>query len=383
MANYIVRQQFISKNEWVRWIELDKKLKEDYVDCYRLLPAKSSQMVLKQLDLSWKSFFASIKNWKKNKSKYLGRPKLPRYKDKDGFNKVVLTNQQAKIKDGKIEFLLSLTKDLKFKPLKTKISNDARLKQIEVLYRENRIEFLVNYEISEIELQEKQGLNRKTGEIYELKPDSAMSIDLGINNFATVSNSIDKDFFILEGKGLKALNQWTNKVNAKMQSKNSKKRLNLWLKRENKIRHTFHHYTNYVINKCLEKGIKNIIVGYNSEWKQKVNLGRKTNQSFVQIPYLKFLQILEYKCKLANLNFETINEAYTSKCSFLDSEDPRKHTEYLGKRVKRGLFKSAKGLLINADLNASLNILRKYLGKVFQPNSVEGFVISPYRVRLG
>ena len=129
---------------------------------------------------------------------------------------------------------------------------------------------------------------------------------------------------------------------------------------------------------------KSIVVGYNEGWKQNVNLGRKVNQNFVQIPFNRFLSILSYKCKISNIELTKINEAYTSKCSFLDNEQIKKHESYKGKRIKRGLFISGNGKLINSDVNGSLNILskfsEKYLQKNFGSTEVEGVVVHPYKV---
>ena len=124
------------------------------------------------------------------------------------------------------------------------------------------------------------------------------------------------------------------------------------------------------MNFLVSNNISTLIVGYNEEWKQNINLGRRNNQSFVGVPFYTFIKQLEYKCKLEGINVIFTEESYTSKCSFLDNEPLRKHNVYKGKRIKRGLFKSAKGKLINADLNGSLNILRKVIGEFQYPVEV-------------
>jgi putative transposase len=391
MANYLIRQEFISSSKlndqglaehsnWLRWMNLDKQLKLDYPDTYNLLPAKSAQMVLKNLDESWKSFFGSLKGSKKDQHK--GRINLPKYKDKEkGRNVVILTNQQFRIKDGIIYFLSSLTKELEFKPVKTKIPADAKLIQITISPKKEHYNFGIVYEIPTPELNKTEGLDKKTGEMYDLKENRCMSIDLGINNFCTVANNIDKDFFIINGKQIKSINQWANKFQS-FNTIGQRKKNNVWRSRDNKLNYFFNKTSDLFINKALTKGCKTILVGYNQGWKQDVNLGRKTNQSFVQIPYYKFLLKLEYKCKLANIELIKQEESYTSKCSFIDLEEVRKHETYLGKRVKRGLFKTSKNLFINADLNGALNIMKKYLGEEFAKtlNQVEDFVVSPYRI---
>lgn len=383
MANYLIRQEFIKTSKdkekglvehanWLRRFEVDKLLKESYLDCYRLLPAKSVQMILKNLDESWSSFFGSIKSYKNDKNKFKARPKLPNYKKKDtGRNVVILNNQQFKIKDGVIHFLSSLTKNIDFKPMKTNVPEDAKLIQITISPKNGYYNFNVVYEVKDSIVEHKEN-------------DKCLSIDLGINNLCTVTNNIDNDFFIINGKGLKSLNQWTNRLNAKLFSKGNKNFKNsIWRKRDNKIDYLFNKVSNYIVEQAISKDCSKVICGYNQEWKQEVNLGRKTNQCFVQIPFAKLLLKLEYKCQEVGLSFEKQEESYTSKCSFLDDEPIEKQTEYKGKRIKRGLFRSEKGLLINSDVNGSLNILRKYLGETWkQVDRVKGFVVNPKRINF-
>lgn len=117
------------------------------------------------------------------------------------------------------------------------------------------------------------------------------------------------------------------------------------------------------VNYLVSKGITDVVIGYNKEWKQGINIGKVNNQNFVSIPYYKLLNMLTYKCELQGIILHVTEESYTSKCSFLDSEDVCKHDKYMGKRIKRGLYRSSQGTLINADVNGALNILRKVVGK--------------------
>lgn len=125
------------------------------------------------------------------------------------------------------------------------------------------------------------------------------------------------------------------------------------------------------INYAVSKGISDVVVGYNKEWKQGINIGRVNNQNFVCIPYYKLLNMLTYKCELHGISLTVTEESYTSKCSFLDSEPLCKHDSYCGRRIHRGLFKSSSGKLINADVNGALNILRKVIGNyIYDPIKV-------------
>ena len=124
------------------------------------------------------------------------------------------------------------------------------------------------------------------------------------------------------------------------------------------------------MNHLVSNNINTLVIGKNKNWKQDINIGAKNNQNFVQIPHTRFIQMISYKCRLKGINVILKEESYTSKCSFIDSEPIEKHFEYMGKRIKRGLFKTATNKLINADLNGSLNILRKVIGEFQYPIKV-------------
>ena len=146
---------------------------------------------------------------------------------------------------------------------------------------------------------------------------------------------------------------------------------NITLKRNNRVSDYLHKITSMFINYAVSKGISDVVVGYNKEWKQGINIGRVNNQNFVCIPYYKLLNMLTYKCELHGISLTVTEESYTSKCSFLDSEPLCKHDSYCGRRIHRGLFKSSSGKLINADVNGALNILRKVIGNyIYDPIKV-------------
>jgi putative transposase len=215
------------------------------------------------------------------------------------------------------------------------------------------------------------------------------AIDIGLNNLATVSsNCHDFKPFIVCGKAIKSCNQFYNKVKASLQSqlpknqRTSRKIEALTLKRNNKVDYYLHTASRFIVNQLVRQNITHLIIGKNENWKQSINLGSKTNQNFTNIPHARFIQQIEYKAKLSGVKVQINEESYTSKCSFLDFEPIRKHEQYLGKRIKRGLFRSKSGMIYSADLNGSLNILRKVVGdSIFDRNSVERLVVSPVRFR--
>ena len=210
------------------------------------------------------------------------------------------------------------------------------------------------------------------------------SIDLGLNNLATVGSNVVKPF-IVNGRPLKSINQYWNKEKAKLQSllkgnkKTSKRIESITNKRNNKVKDYLHKSSRLLVNFLVSNDISTLVIGYNEEWKQNINIGKKNNQSFVNIPFYTFIKQLEYKCKLEGINFIITEESYTFKCSFLDNESIEKHESYIGKRIKRGLFRSAKNRIINADLNGSLNILRKVVGEFQYPIEV---CSTPLRINI-
>lgn len=158
------------------------------------------------------------------------------------------------------------------------------------------------------------------------------------------------------------------------------------MKRNNKVNDYLHKSSRFIVNYCRDNDISNIVVGYNKEWKQEIDIGKRNNQNFVQIPHRLSLNMLNYKTLLEGMTIIENEESYTSKCSALDLEPVMKHNNYMGKRVKKGLFISSTGIKINADLNGTLNILRKAAPdkviEIFQTQRCRGQAIWPSKINL-
>ena len=341
---YMIRQHFFKTKKMLNYSQVQTLMvNENNVD-FRALPAKVSQQILMVLDNNFKSFFKLLE--KKKKGLYKEKVKIPKYLDKDSRNLLIFTSQAISkkfIKNGIIK--LSNVKST----IKTKVKT---IKQVRIIHKGNHIVVEVLYE--------KQSKDIVTNNRYA-------AIDLGLNNLATISSNVTKPF-IVNGKPLKSINQYYNKTKSNLQSKlknneKSNKRISsLNLKRNNKINDYLHKSSTFIVNYLVSNNISMLIVGHNKEWKQNIKIGKKNNQNFVSIPHSRFKELLKYKCELEGIKYIEIEESYTSKCSFLDNEEICKHTSYKGKRVKRGLFKSNDSTLINADLNGSLNILKKVVG---------------------
>lgn len=198
-------------------------------------------------------------------------------------------------------------------------------------------------------------------------PKRVAFIDPGLNNLMTVTSNCFNPILV-NGRPLKAINQLANKELAKLKSKLSLRGLytspllqSVYNKRARRITDMLHKITTQLVNHLDSHNIDTVIFGHNVGQKQDINLGKVTNQNFVQIPFTQLIAQLQYKCQLKGIKFILTEESHTSKCSFLDKESVEHHETYKGKRVKRGLFKTSEGILINADVNGSLNIGRKYL----------------------
>ena len=154
--------------------------------------------------------------------------------------------------------------------------------------------------------------------------------------------------------------------------------MSLTRKRNNKVKDYLHKASKKIIDICIEDNITTLVVGQNDGWKQEVNIGKRNNQNFVYIPFDNFISMLKYKSERQGLRFIVINESHTSKCSSYDLEKVCHHDNYVGKRVKRGLFKTREGILLNADINGSYNIMRKVKGDAVMP-PYTGFGYNPVK----
>ena len=375
-ANYHIRKQFIDAKKWLRYYDLDKLMKQSEMDFdYRSLPViQSSQQCLKLLDKNWKSFFKSIKDWSKNKNKYNGRPKLPKYLPKNGRNLVVLTNQNCKIKDG----ILKFPKTFNNFTLKTQVKGDD-LQQVRILPRNKHIiiELIYNKQIKDLKKDNKKYI----------------AIDIGLDNLLTLTTNTLNKPIIINGRFLKSKNKFYNKqisyyreITKRMNNLDYTRRMNfLTNKRNNMINDLIHKASRKVIEYALSCDANTIVIGNNKDWKRNSNMSKQVNQSFVGIPHKKLIEQIIYKAEDCGIKVIITEESYTSGTSFLDGELPTKENYNKNRRIYRGLFKSNSGRLINADVNASYQILKKVFPNIYNNNvnhGIEDYVFNPIRVNL-
>lgn len=356
-ALYIFRETLSNEDKWLSYFELDTIMKNtknlDGNINYKLLKAQCSQQVLRILDKNIKGYYKSVQDYKKHPNKYKGKPGLPSYRKRGSEFNMYYTNQNCKIKDGKIVLSKELSIDIpQYEKCSDLIKNfkHVRIKPLACGYK---IEII--YEV-------------KDAEVSKGREEKIASIDLGIDNLATI---VSEDFTIIfSSKFVKSHNQLFNKTLAKLNSikdlqkiKGTTRRIKkLYYDREQYIEDVFHKISRKIVNLLIDSKITKLIVGYNKGWKQNVNMGKKNNQKFTQIPFARLVSYLEYKCELVGIEIVIHEESYTSKCDYLAFEKIGKHENYLGRRRKRGLFQSSVGKLINADVNGALNIMRKVVG---------------------
>ncbi|MFX1236978.1 MAG: RNA-guided endonuclease InsQ/TnpB family protein [Promethearchaeota archaeon] len=368
LANYYVRQGFFCLDEWRRYEDLWHALKDS--DAYRALPSQTSQQVLKLVDKNWKSFFQAMKEWKSRPERFDGRPRPPKYKEKGGEFVVVFTNQQYSIKEGFLRF----PKRSRLPPVKTRIKEGLR--QVKIVPKGLCYALEIVHEREETDLK--------------LSDDRIIGIDLGLNNIMTMVNNAGLKPAVIKGGAIKSINQYYKKQRARYSSLKDKQDLGfetrrlqkLAMKRNNKINDAFHKISKAIVQYCVAYDFGRIVVGYNASWKQGVNIGRRNNQNFVQVPFLKLVNQITYKAKIVGIELVMVEESFTSRCSFLDGEPIERCDRYQGRRVSRGLFRSSEGTFINADVNAGYNIVKKAFPNAISVDGIEGSGLSPYLISI-
>ena len=381
-AVYNIRQYYFQENKYLNYQKNNSLLKNS--ENYKTLNSNMSQQILKEVDGSFKSFFVLLK--KKNKGMYNAKVKLPSYLPKNSFTTLVIGFVRLNEDTLVIPYSNSFKKNHKKISIKIPpILLDKKIKEIRIIPKFNARFFEVQYTY---EVQEEQ---------RNLDKNHALAIDFGINNLATCVTSKGKSF-IIDGKKLKSINQWFNKENARLQSIKDKQKYGkkptlkqkyLYSSRNNKVNDYMSKTARRIINYCLENNIGALVCGYNETFQRNSNIGKANNQTFVNIPFGKLREKLEYLCKLYGLIFVEQEESYTSKSSFFDMDilpkfeaDKPQTYSFSGKRIKRGLYQTSKGYILNADVNGALNILKKSNVVDLEVLYSRGVVDTPTRIKI-
>ncbi|NEP85653.1 MAG: IS200/IS605 family element transposase accessory protein TnpB [Okeania sp. SIO2C2] len=365
LANYYCRQHFFKCSKSLDLTKLYHATKDS--DAYRALPTKVSKQIIKCLVATWRGYFQAIKEWSKHPQRFLGKPKIPKYKDKTkGRNVVIYSNESVykrRLKEGICHLSMS---DIKI-PVVVESVVEVRIVPatgcyvIEVVYEKTQQQHIESTYVA--------------------------GIDLGIDRLvALATNKPGVKPLLVNGKPLKSVNQLYNKRKAKYQSvikgqKKTSRKIEALTYHRNRFVENYLHNTSFLVVEYLTtNNIGTVVIGKNDHWKQGANIGKKNNQNFTQIPHYKLIQQITYKCQLAGVKVIETEESYTSKTSAIDLEEPICHENYLGKRVKRGLFRSATGKVINADINGSLQIIRKKFPGAFTAEGIVSCAVQPVLV---
>ena len=380
-AIYNIRQYYFNKKKYLSYNENYKMLKNS--ENYKKLNSNMAQQILKEVDGSFKSFFGLLKLAKNGQ--YNGKIRLPNYLDKDGFTTLVISFVRLKDDILIIPYSNSFRKTHKEIAIKLpSVLKGKKIKEIRIMPKQHSRYFEIQYIYKVEEVQR------------ELNKENALGIDLGIDNLCTCVTNNGASF-IIDGRKLKSINQYYNKTNAKLQSIKDKQKIKrttlrqkrIARKKNNRINDYLSKAARIIVNYCLNNDIGKLVLGYNEDFQRNSNIGSINNQNFVNIPYGKLRDKLIYLCKLYGIEFKLQEESYTSKASFFDGDeipiyDEENLQEYIfsGKRIKRGLYQTSTGKLINADCNGALNILRK--SKVVDLSVLynRGELNTPKRIRV-
>ena len=386
VALYNIRQYFFNQKLFLTYESNYHECKDN--ENYTMLQAGVAQQTLKVADRSFKSFFNLLKKCKTGDYRYHD-VKIPHYRKKGGYFNLILSTNAISVKNG--YFKLPISREYRkahpnmediLIPYPDRL-NDAELKEVRICPYDNGRYFKIQY------------VYHWYKEEVNVNPANIMAIDLGVENLATCTSNVGTPF-IMDGRKLKSINQYWNKEKARLQSIAMKQgqrtthRINhITAKRNNQVKDSIKKSARYIINNCIEHQIGTLIVGYNKDFKRSVNIGKVNNQNFVQIPLGDFRQQLEFLCWTYSIEYIEQEEGYTSKSSFIDNDilpEYKAEQPYLGrfsgKRIYRGLYQSADGTVINADVNGSANIGRKCKQNFTIEELSSGLLTSPKRIRV-
>ena len=351
------------------------------------MQSNCAQQTLRVADQAFKSFFALLKLANEGKYDYK-KIRMPKYRQKGGLFNYIIQGNSISIRDGYLTIPLSWEYTALRGKDRVKIKVPERLIgrkicEVKIIPKYNGRYFKIaySYEIEEENLQ--------------LNQENSLAIDVGLDNLATCVTNTGTSF-IVDGRKIKSINQYWNKYKAKLQRILSKQNLytseklqRITNKRNNRIDDYLKKTARYIINYCIKNDIGTIICGCNSDFKREIDLGKRTNQQFVQVSFGKLRSQLKCLCARYSMKYIEQEESYTSKASFLDFDeipvyqaDIQKRYNFSGRRIYRGLYRSKNGKILNADVNGAANILRKSKQNLRKEGLCRGVLATPLRIRL-
>ncbi len=379
-ALYQIRQSFIHEGKYLPYAEIFHRLKHH--EAYRGLPAKVSNSILIQLHKNWVAFFKELDAYRADPSKFLGRPRIPGYKDKEKGRSILIYDKQALGKRAFKKTSKLIPSGLPIK-IETKLAWE-QIDQVRIVLRGSCYMIEVIYTIKEQQAA--------------VDPHLIAALDLGVEHLAALTSN--KPGFaprLVNGRPLKDFNHYYNQQRARHQQRLARQHHTtshqldrITAKRTRRINHYLHTASRRIIDLLVLEGIGTLVIGLNRLWKQEVNLGRRNNQGFVQIPHSRFIDMLTYKAHLVGIRVIVREESYTSQASFLDRDeiptyDPVRTEKLIfsGTREHRGLYRAKDGRRIQADIHGSYNILRKEFPNAFSDSQTgSGQEIGAQQLRL-
>ncbi|NET24467.1 transposase [Okeania sp. SIO1I7] len=365
LANYHYRQYFFENKKKLNFNELYHKVSKS--DDYQALPTKVSKQIIRRLDSAWSSYFSALREWKKQPNKFLGKPKIPKYKHKTKGRNILPYPDESIYKKALKKGICHLSmSEIKIPTSQTEII------ETRIIPKSSCYIIEIVYEKAEETTENKQ----------------IAGVDLGVNNLiAVTTNQTGTAPLLIKGRPLKAINTFYNKQRSCLQSQlnsqnksNSHRLKKLTYKLNCRVENYLHTASKRVIDWCINHQIGTLIIGHNQNWKQEIKLGKKNNQQFVNIPHYRLIEMLRYKAQLRGIKVIITEESYTSQSSCLDGDDLPKYGEqkptFSGKRVTRGLYKTRENKLLNADVNGSFNIIRKVIPDVLD-QGIKGLPFNP------
>lgn len=352
-ALYYMRQAYFKTKEEGKiktysYNELYDLVKDSSAFVESKLDYVAKQYSIKQVFNGWKAFIKATIDYKVNSNKYQGRPKILRYLYKTTNYNVLNFDRTRFSKKGCKENEIKIPQT-NYKITIPSYINKDDIKQIRILKFYDKTKIEIVYEIPDKEIKDYNS--------------SFLGIDIGLYNICAITTNDKLLSYVIKGGPLKSINQYFNKKKSFLQERNNKKDLLiLSRKHKNKIDNYMHWCSRQIIDLCLKNNIDNIVIGHNKGWKQEIQLGKRNNQNFVSIPFNRLIDMIKYKAQKEGLNTIVVEETYTSKVDHLALEPLCKQETYSGQRIKRGLFKSGMGKIINADINGAIGILRKANG---------------------
>ncbi|HAX77934.1 MAG TPA: transposase [Cyanobacteria bacterium UBA11372] len=361
---YTVRQYFFTERKHLRYESAYHHCKTN--ENYKLLATDIGQQTLKVVDRAFQSFFGLLEA--KRTGTFTAKLSIPRYLDKEGYFALIIPIRARQVfKDWK--FPIPLSRDFK-RLVGGSVTLEIperlrgkRIKEIRIYPKYNARAFDVSY------IYESEDVPAK------VNPEYMMGVDLGMDNLAACVTT-KQTSFVIDGKRLKSVNQWFNKRNSQLQAEKDKQGIKGFTEqqcritdgRNRRVKDYLNKAARYIINHCIDQGVGKVVVGYNPGMKQDSNMGTRNNQNFVQVPIFTLRLKLKSLCERYGIAFIEQEESYTSKSSFVDGDpipvynaDNPLEFKGSGKRIKRGLYRTKKGWLINADINGAANILKKHL----------------------